>query len=129
MGTKHPDQVSPTMWRGAAETVGRMYEKRWELTGQCRACQLVLLVDLRVVIRMKGPTFSLWNKHTQCRRIVYTGRCRGVIDFSFKAPGMTQPKALTASDREPTQAMGHIERAFHDERRRQLDGSPEPPGR
>lgn len=120
MGTKHPDQVGASHWRSSAETVGDMYRKRWELTARCRACDLVLLVDLRVVIRMKGPGFSLWNRHTRCRRIVYAGRCRGFIDFEFKAPGMTMPKPLAASDREPVRAMGHVERAFYDERERQL---------
>lgn len=99
MGTKHPDQISPSNWRGGAETVGRMYERCWELTATCRSCGLIILVDLRVVICMKGPTFSLWNKHTQCRRLVFAGRCRGVVDFAFKAPGMTQSKPLAAADR------------------------------
>lgn len=120
MGTKHPDQISAGQWRAAVETAGQMYEKCWELTARCRACDLVQLVDLRVVIRMKGPAFSLWNRHTRCRRIVYAGRCRGVVDFAFKAPGMTQHRPLAAPDRAPDHRMGHVERAFHDERQRQL---------
>lgn len=120
MGTKHPDQIAPTHWRGAAETVGAMYERRWELTARCRACELVTLVDLRVVIRMKGPGFSLWNRHTRCRRVLYRGRCPGVVDFSFKAPGMTAAKILAASDRTDAGPVGHVARAFAEERARQV---------
>lgn len=124
MGTKHPDRINPTDWRDGAETVGRMYEKRWELTARCDACDLVMLVDLRVVIRMKGPAFSLWNQRTRCRRIVFNGRCRGFVAFEFKAPGMTQPKRLSAPDRAPDlprRPKGHVWRAFEEERARQLD--------
>lgn len=120
MGTKHPDQISAGQRRAAVETVGQMYEKCWALTARCRACDLVMLVDLRVVIRMRGPGFSLWNRHTRCRRVVYAGRCRGFVDFEFKAPGMTQPRPLAAADRAPDPRMNHIERAFHDEQLRQL---------
>jgi hypothetical protein len=101
MGIKRPDQIGTTQWREGVETVGQMYAKCWELIARCRACGVVLLVDLRVIIVMLGPDFSLWNRHTQCRVIVYSGRCPGVVDFSFKAPGMTAPKPLAAPDREP----------------------------
>jgi hypothetical protein len=101
MGIKHPDQISPRHWRTGVETVGQMYERGWELTARCSACDLVTLVDLRVMIRMKGPGFSPWNRRTRCRRLVFGGRCRGVVAFSFKAPGMTDAKPLAAPDREP----------------------------
>lgn len=123
MGTKHPDQVAPSEWRRAANTVGDMYRKRWEITARCRACDLVMLVDLRVVIAMKRPDFVLWNRKTPCRRLVYAGRCRGFVDFEFKAPGMTQPRKLAAPDQMAEGPRGHVERAFHEERQRQaLDG-------
>lgn len=100
MGTKRPDQIGTSAWRAGVETVGQMYERHWELVGRCRACGVALLVDLRVVIIMRGETFSLWNQHTQCRALAFGGRCRGVIDFSFRAPGMTQHRPLAAPDRE-----------------------------
>jgi hypothetical protein len=101
VGTKRPDQISSDQWRRGVETVRQMHERRWELVGRCRSCGVALLVDLRVTISMLGPDFSLWNKHTQCRALSFGGRCRGVVDFHFRAPGMTQHRPLTAPDREP----------------------------
>lgn len=119
MGTKHPDQIAPSEWRRSADSIGAMYAKHWELTARCRACDLVLLVDLRIMIAMKRPDFVLWNRHTPCRRVVYAGRCRGFVDFEFKAPGMTQPKQLSAPDQLPDRPIGHVERAFREEQQRQ----------
>lgn len=101
MGIKHPDRIGPSDWRRGAETAGQMYEKCWELTAHCRACGAVTLVDLRAIICLRGPAFSLWNKHPRCRQVVYAGRCRGLVDFEFKAPGMTAHKPLSAPDQEP----------------------------
>lgn len=99
MGIKRPDQIGPSDWRAGVETVGQMYQRRWELIACCDDCQTRLIVDLRVPIAMLGPRFSLWNRRTRCRRLVYGGRCRGFVRFEFKAPGMTDYKPLAAADR------------------------------
>lgn len=118
MGSKSPDQINASAWRSSAETAADMARKGWELVARCRACDLILIVDLRVVIATRGPGFSLWNRHTRCRRIVFAGRCRGFVDFEFRAPGMTTAKPLAAPDRLPDHRMGHVERAFHEQRQR-----------
>ena len=95
MGTKRPDQISANKWRDAAETVGQMLEKGWDVVSVCRYCGLQMVVDLRVTALATGEGFSIWNKHTRCRRL----GCPGVVDFRFRAPGMTQHRPLTGPDR------------------------------
>ena len=92
MGTKHPDQISPVYWRGAAETVEDMFRQQWDLLAACRHCRVMMHVDLRVIAFYKGRDFSLWNRHARCRVL----HCPGLVDFSFKAPGMTRHMRLTA---------------------------------
>lgn len=122
MGNKHPDQIPPSEWRRSAETALDMYRKRWELVGRCDTCDLVMLADLRVIVHMKGQAFSPWNRKTRCRRVVFAGRCRGVIAFEFKAPGMTQHKRLAAPEPSGRGPQGHVWRAFEEERTRQGAG-------
>lgn len=115
MGTKRPDQIAADHWRGSAETVGEMLSRGWDLIAVCRHCTLQMVVDLRVVALVKGAGFSLWNRHGRCRRL----GCPGVVDFRFRAPGMTQHRPLSAPDRLPDPRTGHVERAFAEERERQ----------
>lgn len=118
MGTKRPDQISAGQWRRACETVGQMHERGWDLTARCNACDLVMMVDWRVLIAMKGPGFSLWNRRTRCRRLVFNGRCRGFVEFQFRAPGMTDAKPLRAApaDGLAEGPAGHVMRAFYEAR-------------
>lgn len=118
MGTKHPDQIPARDWRRGGETALDMYRRRWELIAKCSACDLVTLVDLRVVVHMRGQAFSLWNRKTPCRRITFGGRCKGFMSFEFKAPGMTRHKPLEAPEPGSDGPRGHIERAWVEERAR-----------
>ncbi|MBX3482565.1 hypothetical protein [Phenylobacterium sp.] len=117
MGTKHPDQIGIGHWRQTCETVGKMYEKGWDLHGRCNACDLLMLVDFRVLIAMRGPDFIPWNRKTRCRRIVFAGRCKGFVEFEFRAPGMTEFRQLKAApaDRLSDAPVGHVMRAFYEE--------------
>lgn len=92
MGTKHPDQISPVYWREGVETVEDMVQRRWDLIVACRHCRVMMHVDLRVIAFYKGRDFSLWNRTARCRVL----HCPGLVDFSFKAPGMTRHKRLAA---------------------------------
>lgn len=114
MGTKHPDQIGASHWRGKAETVLDMFRFHWDVQSICRHCSLRMQVDLRIVAVYAGRDYSLWNKHPPCRRL----HCPGRVDFEFKAPGMTRHRPLAAPDREPLHVMGHVERAFEEEKQR-----------
>lgn len=123
MGSRHPDRVSAAVWRQSCETLGDMYRKRWALAVVCRTCRLELRADLvSMVLRLK-PDFSPWNRTSRCRRI----GCRGVVDFRFRAPGMSYFMPLTSGP--PAAApQGHVIRAFEEERDRQRKRPPGFPG-
>ena len=77
MGSTNPDRIPPIQWRMQSETLGEMRANGWRLTSRCRMCQLEMAVDLDLLIRIKGPDLSLWNRSPACRRLY----CRGVVDF------------------------------------------------
>ncbi len=49
-------------------------------------------VDLALIVRLRGPSVSLWNRTGRCKRI----GCVGVVDFLAKAPGMNFHELLLA---------------------------------
>lgn len=63
-----------------------MIANGWQVYAQCRVprCSCRLRVDLQRVARVKGPTFSLWDKPQPCRGL----GCKDVMDLWAKAPGM-----------------------------------------
>ena len=72
-----------------------MIARKWEVVSICRTCQLIMLVDLRVIVLARGPDVSLWNRKARCRRLL----CGGVVEFHAKVPGMDQHEPLRADDR------------------------------
>jgi hypothetical protein len=70
-----------------------MIEQRWEVLAKCGKCELLTRVDLRVVAKVRGSTFSLWNQRSRCRRV----GCMGVVSFQAKAPGMNWHEPLDAA--------------------------------
>ena len=78
--------------RFKCETVDQMLQQGWDVQSKCTTCGLLMRVNLRLVVRIKGPCFSLWNRKTRCRRI----GCLGFTEFQAKAPGMYWHERLDA---------------------------------
>ena len=91
MGSRNPDRIHLSARRSRCETVAQMLEQRWEVTARCRHCRTDLRVDLRTIAAIRGPGFSLWNRNSRCRVV----GCRGVVEFSAKAPGMVMFERLS----------------------------------
>lgn len=92
MGSRNPDRVPLAYRRRKCESVADMAAQRWDVISHCRKCELMMAVDLRMIARVRGPNFSLWNRKSRCRRI----GCGGVVEFQAKAPGMNWHEALEA---------------------------------
>ena len=92
MGGPNPDRIPIRRRRGQCETVSQMHAQGWDVISCCDRCGLLMRVNLRLVARIKGPEFSLWNQKTRCRRI----GCLGWTSFQGRAPGMDGHQALAA---------------------------------
>jgi hypothetical protein len=84
MGRKNIDRIPITDRFGEGQTVAHMAVAGWEVLSKCRTCGLMMVVDLKVVAKVSGPSTSLWNRKSHCRRI----GCNGFVHFQAKAPGM-----------------------------------------
>ncbi|MEP6967437.1 MAG: hypothetical protein ABI906_05105 [Pseudomonadota bacterium] len=78
--------------RQRCETVERMRRDGWDVISRCERCGLIMRVDLGLVIRVSGPTVSLWNRKARCRRL----GCTGWVEFQARAPGMGFHEPLSA---------------------------------
>lgn len=90
MGSRNPDRVPLAYRRRKCETVVDMMAQGWEVLSSCEKCRLQMNVDLKTISRVRGPTFSLWNRRSRCRRV----GCSGVVVFQAKAPGMAYYEQL-----------------------------------
>lgn len=93
MGSRNPDRVPLAYRRRKCETVSDMVAQAWEVLARCEKCDLLTRVDLRVVAKVRGSGFSLWNQRSRCRRV----GCTGVVAFLAKAPGMNWHEPLQAA--------------------------------
>jgi hypothetical protein len=80
------------MWRSKVETVADMLRERWDVITSCQKCGLAMVADLALIARESGPTTSLWNRSSPCRRI----GCTGSVVFMARAPGKTYHEPLSA---------------------------------
>ena len=92
MGHRNPDRVPIAYHRPSCETVEKMARERWDVISVCGKCGLIMQVDLAVIVRVKGPGVSLWNRKARCRRL----GCTGWVEFQAKAPGMAFHEPLRA---------------------------------
>jgi hypothetical protein len=92
MGTRNPDRIALSLRRRGCETVDQMRRQGWDVVCRCRDCGLLMRVDLAMIIRVRGPHLSLWNRTARCRRL----GCLGHVEFQARAPGMASHEALTA---------------------------------
>jgi hypothetical protein len=61
-------------WQGYCPTIGDMARREWSLTARCNRCDLRMAVDIAVVIRRTGQTWSPWGRTARCRRLYCGGR-------------------------------------------------------
>ena len=88
----NPDRVPLSVRRRKCETVRAMRDEHWDVLAKCDACGLVMRVDLKLIMRVRGPDVSLWNRRSRCRRV----GCSGWMDFQARAPGMGWHEMLRA---------------------------------
>ena len=86
VGLKNRDRWPVEEWRRACETVIKMRADHWHVIAQCGECRLKMMVNLDIIIAMKGPRTSLWNAAPKCRRL----GCAGVMAFWARPPGCSQ---------------------------------------
>ena len=92
MGSRNPDRVPLSARRSRAETVQQMHAEGWDVIAKCDYCRMMLRVDLRVIAKTRGPTFSLWNAKARCKVV----GCTGWVTFMAHAPGLNGHQPLTA---------------------------------
>ena len=92
MGTVSPDRIPMAMRRKGCETVEQMHRAGWDVISYCDKCALIMTVNLVMIIRLRGPNVSLWNRKARCRRFA----CVGFVEFRGRAPGMTTHMPLSA---------------------------------
>lgn len=92
MGSRNPDRVPLSYRRRKCETVEEMIGQGWDVLAKCGTCELLMRVDLRLIARVRGRKFSLWNQRSRCRRV----GCNGVVSFQARAPGMGWHEPLDA---------------------------------
>ncbi len=92
MSTVKPSRIPIAMRRRGCETVEQMHHAGWDVIACCDACMLIMRVSLPTIIKVRGPTFSLWNRKARCRRF----SCVGFVEFRGRAPGMECHDPLTA---------------------------------
>lgn len=74
MVTLNPDEAPEPITRAAADTIGQMMAREWRVLSHCSRCRLQMFVDLPTLAQLRGPDFSLWNRHPVCRSIGCFGR-------------------------------------------------------
>lgn len=82
MTTRGPDTFSASELHAACPTVGAMEKRNWDVISECLKCGLRLQVNLKVVIAIKGPGFSLFDRRTRCKKL----GCGGTAIFAIKVP-------------------------------------------
>lgn len=94
MGTTDPDRVPITYRRRKCESVGDMIRQGWDIHSRCMTCGTLFRVNLRIIAKVKGPDFSLWNRKDRCRRL----GCIGHVEFQGRAPDMSWHEVLNTPD-------------------------------
>ncbi len=84
MGCRNLDRIGFDEWAQHAPEIVRMARQGWQVRAECSTCGLKMAIDLDLLVRLRGPRFSLWGKRTRCRDL----RCRdGVMEFWARPPG------------------------------------------
>jgi hypothetical protein len=94
LGRKNIDRVDISHFRFRVATVGDMRAQRWDVISKCRACGLMMAVDLALIAKHSGPETILWNRLARCKRI----GCQGYVEFQARFPGRGVYATLAADD-------------------------------
>jgi len=94
MGSRNPDRVPVSYRRRKCETVGDMIQQGWDVHSRCMTCGTLFRVNLRIIARLKGPDFSIWNRKDRCRRL----GCSGHVEFHGRAPDMSWHEVLNSPE-------------------------------
>lgn len=87
MGSRNPDRVHISEWRGKAETIADMWKHRWRIRSVCESCGVERQENLDAMIRLRGPGLVLWEKTGVCQRILpHSGPCKGPLFFKGCPP-------------------------------------------
>jgi hypothetical protein len=81
--------------RDKCESVEAMRREGWDVISRCQTCGLIMQVNLSLIIRVRGPGVSLWNRKERCRRL----GCTGWVEFQGRAPGMAMHEVMSAPDK------------------------------
>jgi hypothetical protein len=92
MGSRNPDRVPIAYRRRRCESVGDMIRQGWDVHSKCQGCQHLFRVNLKMIARVKGADFSLWNRRERCKRL----GCTGFMVFQGKTPDMSWHEPLDA---------------------------------
>lgn len=85
MGSKNKDRWTPEDWRLAAGTVERMIGQGWRVMAVCTGrCANKRWVDLKLIARVRGGGFVLWNTTARCRTV----GCGGPVHFVGLPPSL-----------------------------------------
>jgi hypothetical protein len=93
MGHRKSENWRAEEWRAAAPYVEAMIRFGWSVIAKCQKCGLTTHVDLRVIAKLKGSKYDLWNKTAPCKRV---GCTDGVAHFQFRPPELTRYQVMSA---------------------------------
>ncbi len=82
MSTKKPERIPFQHFHFQSRMVGLMIENGWTVISQCEKCQLQTTVDLDLIVTVKGPQVTLWNRRQRCKKV----GCSGWVYFLGKHP-------------------------------------------
>lgn len=102
MGHRNLDRIGMDEWRHAVSTVGRMQLAQWRMQARCGKCGGIADVDLVYLGIQRGIDFSPWNRSQPCRTL----RCKGMVTFWARIPGIRRWQRLQAPDYVPRETLG-----------------------
>lgn len=80
---------SSAQWMNRAGTVAELQVQGWPVVARCLTCRLEMDVRLTVLLKARGPDFSLWGRSARCR----SRRCQGRMYF-WTFPPQAKGKAV-----------------------------------
>lgn len=95
MGRRNLDRYSEDDWRTASASVEQILVNGWPAFADCPVCDLRIRADLKRIVQVKGPGYSLWGADAACRRV----GCLGRVQFVIRPRGAIGEYVMTAKAR------------------------------